>query len=325
MRTIADVTLPHVGSSPVGTAAAVAAAADGAEERSFVDAAAARASFLLNVCLLAIKIVAVIRSGSLTVLASVLDSALDLFSGAIMLLVEYLMNNASDEDYPTGKHHFESIGTLVFSSCMFVAAAKLIEDSATKLADINSLNFELDTVTIILMSVVVGTKLIAWLSCRTASSTVALALAQDHRNDVVSNSFGLAGIFAATYGNKYVDPAVALATTLFIMFVWARSAYAQASALSGRMADRECLNGLTMLALNCDTRLIAVDTVRAVTSGAGYVVEIDLLLPPEMPLRDAHDIGERLQLFLESCTDLNVARAYVHLDHETDHDPKNHQ
>ncbi len=43
------------------------------------------------------------------------------------------------------------------------------------------------------------------------------------------------------------------------------------------------------------------------------------MLPFDMPLRDAHDIGEQLQMRLEGLED--VERAYVHLDFEVDHGP----
>ena len=91
------------------------------------------------------------------------------------------------------------------------------------------------------------------------------------------------------------------------------------------MADPDVLNEIVFLARNCDKRILAVDTVRAVSSGSGYLVEVDLVLPEEMPLKDAHDIGERFQMFLESVKTLNITRAYVHLDYETDHDPRRHQ
>ena len=311
-------------STTIAIAAAASADDDDDDESSFASIAA-RLSLLLNIILFGLKIFAVVRSGSLTVIASLLDSALDLFSGSIMVLVEYMIAHSNAADYPTGKHHFESIGTLIFSCCMFVASSKLVEDSVTSIIDINKLSLTIDFATIGVIIAVVASKLIAFILCRTSSSTMVQTLAQDHRNDVLSNTFGLGGIFLAKYVSAYIDPAVALATTAFIMFVWGRSAYMQATALSGKMADPEMLSALTMIAMNCDPRLVAVDTVRAVTSGAGYVVEIDLVLPPDMPLRDAHDIGEALQMFLEAQSLLDVSRAYVHLDYETDHDPSNHQ
>jgi hypothetical protein len=65
--------------------------------------------------------------------------------------------------------------------------------------------------------------------------------------------------------------------------------------------------------------IVSVDTVRAFHLANGFMVEVDIVLPYDMLLRDAHDIGEALQLRLESIED--VERAYVHLDFEVDHAP----
>ncbi len=69
-----------------------------------------------------------------------------------------------------------------------------------------------------------------------------------------------------------------------------------------------------------DARILQVDTCRAYSSGNNFFVEIDIVLPPEMPLQQAHDIGESLQIEIESLQ--NVDRAFVHLDYETDHKPE---
>lgn len=50
------------------------------------------------------------------------------------------------------------------------------------------------------------------------------------------------------------------------------------------------------------------------------LVEVDIVLPPEMLLHEAHDIGEALQHKLEMLPE--VERAHVHLDYETDHGPE---
>jgi divalent metal cation (Fe/Co/Zn/Cd) transporter len=59
--------------------------------------------------------------------------------------------------------------------------------------------------------------------------------------------------------------------------------------------------------------------VRAYHFGNNFLVEVDVTLPPDMSLRDAHDIGESLQLKLEDLDD--VERAFVHLDFESKHNP----
>ena len=63
-----------------------------------------------------------------------------------------------------------------------------------------------------------------------------------------------------------------------------------------------------------------VDTCRAYYAGNNLFVEVDIVLPPDTQLRDSHDIGESLQIKLESLP--QVERAFVHVDYETSHRPE---
>lgn len=63
-----------------------------------------------------------------------------------------------------------------------------------------------------------------------------------------------------------------------------------------------------------------VDTVRAYHFGNNFLVEVDIVLPASMTLREAHDIAEPLQQKIEGLP--NVERAFVHVDYECSHDPK---
>jgi divalent metal cation (Fe/Co/Zn/Cd) transporter len=63
-----------------------------------------------------------------------------------------------------------------------------------------------------------------------------------------------------------------------------------------------------------------IDTVRAWHSGPRLVVEVDIVMDPDVSLRVSHDVAEELQKKLESLPD--VERAYVHVDFETTHKPE---
>ncbi|KAL8232011.1 hypothetical protein R6Q57_001789 [Mikania cordata] len=69
-----------------------------------------------------------------------------------------------------------------------------------------------------------------------------------------------------------------------------------------------------------------IDTVRAYTFGSHYFVEVDIVLPSDMPLQTARDIGESLQEKLELLPE--IERAFVHLDfeysHKTEHAQTHH-
>jgi divalent metal cation (Fe/Co/Zn/Cd) transporter len=173
---------------------------------------------------------------------------------------------------------------------------------------------------IVVFVLTVVLKFIAWAYCRTVTTSAsASALATDHRNDVLSNLFGVSTALISTM-YWFADPLGAIVMGLYIMAVWATTAYDQLHVITGKTAPNEVLAQLTYLAMHHHPAIIGVDTVRAYYFGYNYQVELDIILPEEMSLREAHDIGESLQNRLE---DLPVVeRAFVHVDWEGEHAPE---
>jgi divalent metal cation (Fe/Co/Zn/Cd) transporter len=87
----------------------------------------------------------------------------------------------------------------------------------------------------------------------------------------------------------------------------------------GKSADVAFLQRATYIALT-HPGVQAVDTCRAYYAGNNLFVEVDIVLPPEMHLKETHDIGEALQIKLESLP--SVERAFVHVDYESSHKPE---
>lgn len=87
--------------------------------------------------------------------------------------------------------------------------------------------------------------------------------------------------------------------------------------LLGQSADGPFLSKLTYLAMVHDPRILKVDTVIAYKLGQKYHCEVHVVLPAEMSLREAHDIGESLEINIEKIDDVELA--WVHLDFEWNH------
>jgi len=93
----------------------------------------------------------------------------------------------------------------------------------------------------------------------------------------------------------------------------------QIKMLTGYTARPDFLKQLTWIAVNHHPKVTHVDTVRAFHFGNNFLVEVHIVLPADMTLLEAHDIGESLQTRLERLSE--VERAFVHLDHEVEHHP----
>ncbi len=73
-----------------------------------------------------------------------------------------------------------------------------------------------------------------------------------------------------------------------------------------------CRHGqLTLIAYNHHQKIMKIDTVRAYYFGTRLLVEIDVVLPELMPLREAHNIGESLQVAVESLDFVERVRPWV--------------
>ncbi|KAK8935833.1 Metal tolerance protein 5 [Platanthera zijinensis] len=299
------------------------------EEREMIaksETLAIRISNAANLVLFAAKVYASVRSGSLAIIASTLDSLLDLLSGFILWFTAFSMQTQNPYKYPIGKKRMQPLGILVFASIMATLGLQIILESVRSLVSNRnefSLTKEQERWVVDIMLSVTVVKLCLVIYCRSFTNEIVKAYAQDHFFDVVTNIIGLVAALLANYIKGWIDPAGAILLALYTIRTWSMTVWENVNSLVGKTAAPEFLQKLTYLCWNHHRAVRHIDTVRAYTFGSHYFVEVDIVLPSDMPLRDAHDIGEALQEKLESLPE--VERAFVHLDYECTHRPEHAQ
>lgn len=275
-----------------------------------------------NIVLLAFKIYATIKTGSLAIAASTLDSLLDLMAGGILWFTHLSMKKINIYKYPIGKLRVQPVGIVIFAAIMATlglqiliqAVEQLIQHKPTEKMSSNQL---LWLYAIMLSATAV--KLALWLYCKSSRNEIVRAYAKDHYFDVVTN---VVGLIAAVLGNKFywwIDPAGAILLAVYTIINWSGTVVENAVSLVGQSAPPEFLQKLTYLVIR-HPLVQRVEMIRAYTFGVLYFVEVDIELPEELPLKEAHVIGETLQNKIEKLTE--VERAFVHLDFECDHKPE---
>ncbi|KAI5600201.1 hypothetical protein BDE02_01G010100 [Populus trichocarpa] len=275
-----------------------------------------------NIVLLAFKIYATIKTGSLAIAASTLDSLLDVMAGGILWFTHLSMKKINIYKYPIGKLRVQPVGIVIFAAIMATlgfqiliqAVEQLIQHKPTEKMSSNQL---LWLYAIMLSATAV--KLALWLYCRSSRNEIVRAYAKDHYFDVVTN---IVGLIAAVLGNKFywwIDPAGAILLAVYTIINWSGTVVENAVSLVGQSAPPEFLQKLTYLVIR-HPLVQRIEMIRAYTFGVLYFVEVDIELPEELPLKEAHVIGETLQNKIEKLTE--VERAFVHLDFECDHKPE---
>ncbi|CAL0334759.1 unnamed protein product [Lupinus luteus] len=275
-----------------------------------------------NIILLILKIYATVKSGSIAIAASTLDSLLDLMAGGILWFTHVAMKNINIYQYPIGKLRVQPVGIIIFAAVMATLGFQVLITALEQLIENNPpermTNEQLIWLYAIMLTATV-VKFILWLYCRSSGNKIVRAYADDHHFDVVTN---VVGLVAAVLGDKFywwIDPVGAILLALYTIINWSRTVMENAISLVGQSAPPEFLQKLTYVTV-MHPQIKRVDTVRAYTFGALYFVEVDIELPEDLPLKEAHAIGESLQIKLEKLPE--VERAFVHLDYECDHKPE---
>ncbi|KAI9831293.1 MAG: hypothetical protein M1826_003732 [Phylliscum demangeonii] len=274
-----------------------------------------------NTVLLAAKIAATALTSSLSVLASLVDSVLDFLSTAIVWATTVLMARHDRHSYPIGRQRLEPIGVLVFSVIMVTSFFQVLLESVSRLrasGDHSIVRLTVPSTAIMASTVLV--KLGCWFWCRLIHSSSVQALAQDAMTDVVFNFFSIVFPLLGFYaGIWWLDALGGALLSLYVIAVWTRTSTRHIRHLIGAAATAEQRSVLLYLTTRFADAVQAVQALQAYHAGDRLIVELDLVLHDQTPLRDSHDLGECLQYMLESVP--FVDRAFVHLDYRRNGPP----
>ncbi|KAL8996116.1 MAG: hypothetical protein Q9169_004308 [Polycauliona sp. 2 TL-2023] len=268
-----------------------------------------------NAILLAGKIAVIVLTSSLSVLASLVDAALDFLSTAIVWTTTKLISQKDQYAYPVGRRRLEPIGVLVFSVIMITSFFQVALQCFQRLTSSTDRSIvRLGLPSIIIMASTVFIKFGCWLWCRLIKNSSVQALAQDAMTDVVFNIFSIIFPILGYYLHVWwLDALGGLLLSFYVIFNWSLTTTTHIKHLTGAAADPVDRNILLYLTMRFAKTIKKIQGIQAYHAGDKLNVEVDVVLDENMSLRDSHDLGESLQYVLESVP--SVDRAFVHLDY----------
>ncbi|KAL5406509.1 hypothetical protein PMIN03_007752 [Paraphaeosphaeria minitans] len=281
---------------------------------------------IVNILLLAAKAIAAIWSNSLSLIASLVDSALDLLCTIIIWSTNRLVGWKLDRlkaRFPVGRRRLEPIGILAFSIIMIVSFLQILQESVSKLlpsGDHTTATLPPAAISSMVATIVVkGT---IWFGCARIKTTQVQALAQDCKTDVYFNTLSLAfPLIGAQADIWWLDPVGASLLSLFIIYDWAGTMLENVTRLSGQAADDRTARKMMFMAWRFAPLVEGYKSIKSYHAGDGVWVEMDVLMDPKAPLRKCHDIAETLQYCAEGLGE--VDRAFVTMDY-TSQGPTGH-
>ncbi|KAL9106714.1 MAG: hypothetical protein Q9227_008283 [Pyrenula ochraceoflavens] len=287
---------------------------EAADSNSPVVTSAIYVNLTANLLLLIGKIAVIVLTSSLSVLASLVDAALDFLSTAIIWTTTKLISRQDQYAYPVGRRRLEPVGVLVFSVIMITSFAQVGLECLSRLSSSDHSLVSLGLPSILIMASTVVIKGLCYLYCRLIRNSSVQALAQDAMTDVVFNSFSILFPLVGFYAKQwYLDALGGLLLSLYVIFNWASTSTTHIRNLTGAAASADQRNVLLYLTMRFARTIRHIQGLQAYHAGDQLVVEADIVIDEGTSLRDSHDLGESLQYVLESVP--SVDRAFVHLDY----------
>jgi cation diffusion facilitator family transporter len=267
-----------------------------------------------NFVLLIGKIAVIVLTSSLSVLASLVDAALDFLSTAIVWVTTKLIARQDQYAYPIGRRRLEPVGVLVFSVIMITSFFQVALECFSRLTSTDRSIVELGIPAIAILVGTVVIKGFCWLWCRLIKNSSVQALAQDAMTDVVFNTFSIIFPIIGFYARIWwLDALGGLLLSFYVIFNWASTSSVHIRHLTGAAATADQRNVLLYLTMRFAKTIKHIQGIQAYHAGDKLNVEVDIVLDEDTSLKDSHDLSESLQYVLESVP--IVDRAFVHADY----------
>lgn len=242
--------------------------------------------------LVTVKAAAWIESGSVALLASLADSALDLLASTITFFAVRYAAAPPDDDHRFGHGKAEAFASLMQAGLVFASAALVGQEAVRSLLNPDPLESSGWALGVMAFSIVMTFLLISaqsWVLRRTQSVAVSGDRAH-YASDLASNLAALAGIAAAAwFGLEGFDGAAAL--VIAGLLLWGAIGVFREAAV--QLMDQELPASERARIIDLvtqDGRLTDVHQLRTRASGPYVHMQMHVDLDPLLSLEDAHRI-----------------------------------
>jgi cation diffusion facilitator family transporter len=277
---------------------------------------AALTGLVVNVILVAVKLVAGVAGHSYALIADGIESSTDIFSSMVVWFGLRITTRPADEAYPYGYGKAETLAAWVVS-LMLLGAAVGIAGSA--IAEILTPHATPAPFTLIVIVVVIVVKeglfrRVLRVGRETGSAAVKVD-AWHHRSDAITSGAAFLGISIALWGGpgwESADDWAALGAAGIIAVngvVLLRPAIRD---LMDRMPEGPIVDQISAAATLVDG-VRAIEKLRVRRLGTDYFVDLHVQADPLLSLRDAHVLGGRVKGSIRSAVP-TVAGVLVHME-----------
>lgn len=271
------------------------------------------ASVLVAVLLIALKALVWYMSGSVSLLASLIDSLMDAGASLINLIAVAYALTPPDKGHRYGHGKAEALAGLAQSVFIAGSALLVLYQGIDRLRNPQPLDAAWYGVAVMLLSIIATLLLLRFQArvIRRTGSTAIRADALHYRSDLLMNGSIIVALLLAHYGIPGADALFGIAIALVIGFSAVRIGQDAVQILMDHELPDEVRKEALALA-RAVPGVIDVHDLRTRQSGQQWFMQLHLELPGDLPLSEAHALGEQVRLAIQKR--YSRAEVLVHKD-----------
>ncbi|UTJ05552.1 cation diffusion facilitator family transporter [Arcobacter roscoffensis] len=262
------------------------------------------------------KLVIGIASGSVAVLASAVDSVLDMFVSIFNYFAISNSEKPADKTFNYGRGKVEALasvieGTIITISGLFLlyqAGRKAIDGSVSQYMDIS--------IVVMILSMFITIFLVMFLNkiAKKTNSMVIKADALHYKTDVYSNAAVLISLLLVNFtGYEIIDVIVGGAIALFIIYSAYELIHDGVLVLLDRAVDDEIVLGIEKVIRNND-RVNTYHLLKTREAGHQTFVEVHLVFDCIITLMDAHRATDDIERRIKKLDEKRDWVINIHMD-----------
>ena len=254
-------------------------------------------------------------TGSLAILASLIDSLMDMAASVINLIAINYSLKRPDKEHKFGFGKAEPLAGIIQASFITGSAVFLLFHAVERLASPQPVVALGTGIWVIIFAIVLTALLIIFqrFVIHHTSSTAIKADKLHYTTDILTNSATLVALYFVGKGYTFVDPLFAVLIGLYILYSAKDIAIEAMHLLLDRELPAEMREQIMTIARSPE-KVIGVHDLRTRQSGQVKLIQFHLELDADMRLKDAHSLAKEIEYEIHAF--LPDADVIIHQDPE---------
>ncbi len=258
-------------------------------------------SIIGNIFLFILKYWAGIVTGSIALIADAWHTLSDSVSSVIVLIGGKISQKPADDEHPFGHGRAEHIAAIIIGVLLAIVAFDFILNSIEKFGTHEKTVFGTVAWVVTILSIFVkeGMAQYAFWAARKADSSILKADGWHHRTDALSSVVILIGIAVGKYF-WWTDAVLGFIVAIMIGYASFEILSKEIKSLLGERPSDELLLSIRKTAQTACKTPLHLHHIHLHNYGNHTEMSCHIKLPPEMPLKEAHEICSKVEAAIQN-------------------------